>query len=198
MREEKTDRRTRRTHDLLVNALVGLMEMKSYDLITVQEIIAQANVGRSTFYAHYENKDSLLLGGFDHILDLLVKEIRFTEGDRLIFDTSVLFRHAYGHYQVYHKLVWGSGFKLLVKDIHGACSRKIESRLTSLLPSNHDTAVPLPLLADALSGSLFTLVKWWLDRKMPYTPERMNEVFQELTMPGVCNALRLLPYKSGS
>src|SRR3954467_12831022 len=61
MREEKrTDRRSRRTRHMLEDALVDLMLEKRYDTITVQEIIDRANVGRSTFYAHYLDKEDLL------------------------------------------------------------------------------------------------------------------------------------------
>src|SRR4051795_6779314 len=54
------DRRSRRTRRALSDALVGLMLEKRYDTITVQEIIDRANTGRSTFYAHYLDKEDLL------------------------------------------------------------------------------------------------------------------------------------------
>lgn len=183
------DRRTKRTHDTLVHALLALIETKPYDLITVRDIIAEANVGRSTFYAHFQNKDRLLMAGFDHLLDMVAGQIHLADGKFLAFDTSVLFRHAHGHYEIYRRLVWGSGFKLLLKDGHNSLSRKIEDRLETLLSPDRRPSVPLPLFATALSGSLLVLLKWWLDRKMPYPPERMNEVFQELTMPGINLAL---------
>ena len=57
MAEDKQDRRTLRTQEMLIHALLDLIEKKHYDQITVQDIVEQANVGRSTFYAHYQNKD---------------------------------------------------------------------------------------------------------------------------------------------
>jgi AcrR family transcriptional regulator len=182
---EKEDRRRERTRHTLISVLLELIETKPYDLITVQDIIAAANVGRSTFYSHYRNKDDLLLGGFDHLLDVLVEQIVLGEDGEIFFRTSMLFDHARGHHVIYEKLIWGSGFKLLMKDGHAALSRKVEERLSALLPPEQARAIPLPLLAYTMSGGLLVLVKWWLERKMPYTPERMNDIFQQLTMDAV-------------
>jgi AcrR family transcriptional regulator len=145
--KEQDDRRTRRTEDSLIHALLDLIETTPYDLISVRDIIEKANVGRSTFYAHYQNKDGLLMEGFQHMLDLLVAGIAVAGESRVVFDSTMLFEHARGHREIYRKLAWGSGFKLLMKDGHAALSRKVEDRLSSLLPAGHAPSVPLPLLA---------------------------------------------------
>ncbi|EHK58261.1 TetR/AcrR family transcriptional regulator [Allomesorhizobium alhagi] len=54
------DRRVARTRTALYDALVALIRRKDYDLITVQDILEEANVGRATFYAHFTSKDDLL------------------------------------------------------------------------------------------------------------------------------------------
>src|SRR5262245_23066722 len=61
--EDHLDRRIQRTRDLLHQALISLMIEKGYEVITVQDIIDRANVGRSTFYAHYVGKQDLLVSG---------------------------------------------------------------------------------------------------------------------------------------
>ena len=61
------DRRVQKTRKLLLDALVSLILEKGYDEVSIQDIIDRANVGRSTFYAHYENKEQLLLFGHEHL-----------------------------------------------------------------------------------------------------------------------------------
>jgi len=62
-RVANTDRRIRRTCKSLHEALISLLLEKNYDEITVQEILDRTDVGRSTFYAHFEGKDELLVSG---------------------------------------------------------------------------------------------------------------------------------------
>ncbi len=191
MTKQEQDRRALRTQQALINALLELLSTRHYDKITVQDIVEQANVGRATFYAHYQNKDDLLKSGFERILDTLVQQIVSCEKDQCPFDTSVLFHHAQGHYDLYRTLVWGSGFELLTKEGHAALSKKIEDRFTLLLAGRQPPSIPLPILSYSIAGALLIMLKWWLDNKMPHTPERMDEIFQQLVMPGVSTVLGL-------
>ena len=193
MTEEKQDRRALRTREALIHALLELIENNHYDQITVEDIVQRANVGRSTFYAHYQSKDDLLLSGFEHQLDILAQQIVFDADDQLKFDTSMLFQHAHEHYEIFRTLIWGSSMELLVKDGHATLGHKIEERLKLLLSTRQFPSIPLPILASAVAGILLVLLKWWLDNKMPYTPERMNEIFQQLMMQGIQTALSAQP-----
>jgi AcrR family transcriptional regulator len=66
-KKKPIDRRVERTRRSLLNALNELILEKGYEKVTVQDVIDRANVGRSTFYAHFEDKDQLLLSGFEPI-----------------------------------------------------------------------------------------------------------------------------------
>src|SRR5579885_1231524 len=100
---KKPDRRVRRTHELLEAALLSLIKEKEFDAISVQEIIDRANVGRATFYAHYDNKEDLLESGFDGLLETLrehQRQARLNGGvieDRLFAFSHHLLAHAAEH-----------------------------------------------------------------------------------------------------
>ena len=63
------DRRQKKTRRAVYDAFAALLERKNYSSITVQEIIDEANIGRSTFYSHFETKDELLRALCSEIFD---------------------------------------------------------------------------------------------------------------------------------
>src|SRR6266498_3247645 len=67
-RKQIKDRRVQKTQDLLHEALASLIREKAYDSISVKEILDRANVGRSTFYMHFGDKDDLLVSGMHDML----------------------------------------------------------------------------------------------------------------------------------
>jgi AcrR family transcriptional regulator len=190
--KKSSDRRSQRTRQALIDALIALLAVKQYDAISIKDIVDRANVGRSTFYAYYQTKDDLLKSGFERALDMLLQHIVFSETNQdLSLDTTPLFHHAQGHYDLYRTLAWGSGFELITFEGHAALRAKLIERLSRFVPETVEPSVPLPILSYSLAGSLLILLKWWLDNKMPYSPERMDEIFQELVMPGIRDMLGL-------
>ena len=188
MQQENQDRRIERTKRLLIHALLDLTQEEHYDQISVKDIVEKADVGRSTFYAHFQNKDELLMSGFGIILQNFVDQISY-EGGSLSINAIGLFSHAYGHYEIYRTLIWGTGFELLVKDGHSALTAMIAERFTEILPRELPLQIPIEILAYAAAGSLLILLKWWLDHKMSLPPDEINDYFQRLVIPGLQSIL---------
>src|SRR3981081_3297269 len=105
MAKKVLDRRISRTRGMLQHALNSLIPKKGYEAITIQDICDAANVGRSTFYAHYNGKDDLKRSGFEHLRKELVERQRMflaipgaIRNLRLGFSLT-MFEHARDHRQ---------------------------------------------------------------------------------------------------
>jgi AcrR family transcriptional regulator len=182
----QADRRSQRTRQLLNDALLALLMERRYELITVQDIIDRANVGRSTFYAHYEDKEDLLISNFEHMLDALNEHLQHSEtGGQRLLPTLELFRHVQEHRYLYKAIVGGRGMELLTRRGQAYFSDRIEQQLRTVTTQPHTPTMPLPFISNYVAGAFVTMLKWWLDNNMPYSPERMDEMFQLLVMTGV-------------
>ena len=179
---DKNDRRSQRTRRALGDALVELMMTKGYDAISIKDIIEQANVGRSTFYSHYTDKDELFVSQLDRVVELLSRHVpQESPNGNPFFPSLGLFQHIQEQWKLYKILAWGSGVDVLTRHLQKSLSEKIEQRL---LAGGQTYEVPVSVIANFLSGSFLSLIKWWLDNKMMYSPEQMDEMFRKLALPG--------------
>ena len=179
----KNDRRSQRTRQALGYALLHLMMEKGYEAVSIKDIIDRANVGRSTFYAHYADKDELFAKQFDRMIEMLIQHTPQDDSDRnLLFPSLRLFEHIQEQWKLYKILSRESGINVHTRQLQKSISERIEQRL---LASGQTFDVPVPIIANFLAGSLLSLLKWWLDNKMPYTPKQMDEIFQKLALPGI-------------
>lgn len=187
----RPDRRAERTRQLLGDALVGLMLEKSYKAITVQDIVERANVGRSTFYARYRDKDDLLMSQLGWMIDQLSQHMAAEQSESALLPSLDLFRHVQTHYPIYRAVMaWGGqGLDQILSAFETLLTTTAEKRLLAKLPSPETLPVPLPVLANYVAGTLLNLLKWWLGNKMPYPPERMDELFRQLVTPTVSAVL---------
>jgi AcrR family transcriptional regulator len=178
---DKHDRRSQRTRHLLSEAFVQLMREKGYSAITVHDLIERANIGRSTFYSHYRDKDDLFVHELDRVIEALSHRIP-QEEELPYFPSLGLFRHVGEEVELYKALVWTPGIDLLIKHLQKSLSSRIEQGLQK---SAKDFDIPLPILANSIAGSFLTLLKWWLENKMTYSPEEMDAMFRRLTIEGI-------------
>ena len=179
------DRRVRRTQQALIQALVDLVLAKRYDAITIQNLLDRADVGRSTFYAHYRGKDDLLLQSFLGMLELLDQVLDRDDPDsRRVAPVKELFAHI-GEFRSFQQAL--SRAHVLERQYQvGAThvSRTIERRLAAFPQAAGAPAVPRAVRAQALAGAMFALLRWWIDHDAPYTPEQMDAMFHAIAANG--------------
>lgn len=175
MRQNGTDRRALRTRQLLTQAITDLLLTKRYESITVQEITERANVGRSTFYAHFTDKDDLLIDGVRR----MVGELEHDQPDaRNTLSPSLgLFHHVDGHSQHYLMMARGRHLGLFLDALQKELTAMFVGRLAPRVPESGTTRIPVPLLAAMLAGMLITTVRTWLESDLGASAEEVNRSY---------------------
>ena len=183
---KKTDARVRRTRDALGDALIALMQEKPFDTITVQDVLDRAHVSRSTFYAHYSDKDDLLMSDSEEFFEALSMALS-AHGDKSdrVFPVKEFFTHLADVQPFFKALVKSGRFQENMELARGHFARGIERRLSELPRARSIPAGELPAIAFTHAGALLSLLTWWLDRGMREPPEQMDELFHRMLWKGI-------------
>lgn len=189
-RKDGTDRRAQRTRRLLAQALVALIRVKRYEAITVQEIAEYADVGRSTFYAHYTDKDELLVDSVHQMLEGLETGPPGS-ADTLAFSLA-LFHHvaSHSHKDLYEVMARGRHLALFLDALQSELTAVLTARLNARAPRARRTAVPVPLLAAMVGGMLITTVRTWLDAGLTPSAAVVNRAFVTAAEAAIAAGLR--------
>lgn len=183
---QKVDRRVVRTRDRLGDALIQLLLTKPFDDVTVQDVLDHARVSRSTFYAHYRDKNDLFLSDVDDFFEgMATLLIRSNDSSTRVAPVRELFRHIADARDFYAVLV-ESGRIHDVKELGTAhFARGIEERLARPRAAGAIPKERRGPVAHALAGALFSLLSWWVRHGMTMTPEQMDDLFHAMAFKGV-------------
>ena len=176
------DRRQQKTRDAVFDALTALLGKKRYEEITVQEIIEEAGIGRSTFYAHFETKDEMLRAMctdlFNHVFTESRPEAFRQDRDRLQQKLTGILHHLK---EDSHQL------KGILKSDSGEVFMRFFREYLNVLFRKHlcefRRDVPADYLLHHLTGSFAETVKWWMEEDTRHTPEEVAGYFMAVIRP---------------
>jgi AcrR family transcriptional regulator len=188
---KQPDRRIQKTRLLLHKALMSGILEKKYESITVQEILDRANVGRSTFYVHYRDKDELLLSGLQHVKNLLqaaqaaAMAPQGKSYERIIGFSFAMFEHVY-EYRAVNRALLGSNAEAVVRRyIHAALVAIVQEQVIAELRKRkrRSSAVSPELLTHFLVSTFISVMTWWLNSRSPVAPKEIDQAYRELVLP---------------
>lgn len=188
---KRRDRRVERTQQLIRGALLSLIRERGFEALTVQEIIDRANVGRATFYAHFENKDDLLVSGFDDLRASLKASQRDalsrgrTVEDRVFGFSHEVFAHTNEYREVFRAMVGKRSGAVVQRLLHKLVGDLVREDVKATMITSEKTAVPPEALVQFIAGALFGLVMWWLGGKMRLSVTEVNALFRRLAIPAL-------------
>ena len=181
------DRRQQKTRKAVLSAFEGLVSEKRYEQITVQDIIERADIGRTTFYAHFETKDSVLdaicTDLFSHIFDEHPEEEEdhdFSKALNTLQDklTHILY-HLKEDQKHYGRLFSGESAELFWDYFRRWFEKELGEEIRDILKTKKIT-VPENLFMGLYIGTFIETVKWWFRDGCKETPEQVERYFKEV------------------
>ncbi|MDX5044543.1 TetR/AcrR family transcriptional regulator [Streptococcus agalactiae] len=168
------DRQIQKIKVAIYNAFISLLQENDYSKITVQDVIGLANVGRSTFYSHYESKEVLLKELCEDLFHHL-----FKQGRDVTFEEYLV--HILKHFEQNQDSI----ATLLLSDDPYFLLRfrsELEHDVYPRLREEYITKVDIPedFLKQFLLSSFIETLKWWLHQRQKMTVEDLLKYY--LTM----------------
>jgi len=177
------DRRQRKTREAVFTAFTSLLQEKPYSAITVQQILDRADVGRSTFYAHFETKDALVVALCTEIADHVFSGTHASEATHDFSgagrDVQAEVTHILYHIQeskpyLEGLLRSGSG-ELFMAELRRRVAKELAPELSAGIEG-----VPADYLANHVACDFAETVRWWM-RNPHYAPEEVCRFFLATT-----------------
>lgn len=181
------DRRQRKTREAIFEAFTELLSEKSFEKMTVGEIIERADVGRATFYAHFETKDFLVKELCEELFCHIFDSVCVPPADhKHIFTCSEngsVFLHLIKHLKKNDKnilkLLFGRNNELFSEYFKKNLETLVESQL-SLFEKRKSEKLPRDIFVNHITATFVETVRWWVEHGMKESPETVEEYFKLL------------------
>jgi AcrR family transcriptional regulator len=204
--DRKLDRRISRTRRNLQEALFDLILEKGFDSITVEEITTRADLGRTTFYLHYRDKEDLLMQAVRDQVDGLVSQLSqfpfrgvqrsgSNSGMEAVTPMIALaFQHVAQNVVFYRVLLRGEGTHAALQRLRQILAQAILELIRHFTQRDEkelNPTIPIDVFLNSLAGAWVGLMSWWLEEDMPYSPEEMAIMYQRMFMRSTLEVLGL-------
>jgi AcrR family transcriptional regulator len=173
---------------------MALIQEKGFEGLSVQEIIDRANVGRATFYAHFDSKEDLLASGIENLRESLKQRQRqgLSAGgsdERLFAFSRELFIHANEHRVVFRAMV-GQRSGAVVQQMLQKMLVDLVREEVKRTWAEKENEMPREAVSQFIGSGLFGLLMWWGNGKMRMAVDDVDAVFRRLAIPALKAAAR--------
>lgn len=179
MTHDSDDPRPPATRSRLLESLLELTIERGYGKIRVRDILERAAVARSTFYAHFDNKDDLLVGGFD-LFRVRPVDREGTQPEPLLPDVEPPLAHAALFRDLYESLAKGGDLDLPLQRVQSDLFAGYSEVFEDLESRDFKLSGPPEILARFATGAFLALMIDWLDRGAKEPAREVAEQFQGL------------------
>lgn len=163
---KRQDRRVGKTRGAIQSAFQSLLLEQSYASITVQDILDRADVGRSTFYAHFDGKGDLLRQLVDSICDHALNPTTPEHHHDFVGrnEPEAIVEHMLCHLHERESgvcaLLTGDAASMFTDYLRGELAKRADT-VVEVRPGTPAEGMDRAFLVNHIAGSFVELVIWW-------------------------------------
>jgi AcrR family transcriptional regulator len=171
-------RRAARTRRRVEASFLALLAERGYERTSVRALVARAEVGKSTFYEHYRDKDAVLTSA----LTALEHELESSHARAPFAFLEPLLAHVSAHRMLAARLRATAAGGLLLGRFQALVGARIRAEVARRFPGAAEDRVALA--GAYAAGGLFALLEAGF-RRGPLDVPRVAKAWRELVMPGL-------------
>ena len=181
------DKREEKTLNEIHEAFTRLVNKQDYLSITIQDIIDEAGVARSTFYSHFKTKDELLLSVsnhiFEHVFSQSLKEEKTHDFSKdLIYDFRHLIIHIFYHIhdekELFKGILSSNGSEIFLNEFRRHLAILNNSYYHNY--PNIETSIPLQLKKNIDIENFIVTLKYWIKNDFKESPEEIGKYYLDI------------------
>jgi len=186
---DKQDRRVLRTRKHLRKALMQLIDEKGYDAVTIQDITERADLGRTTFYLHYQSKDELFLDHHEGFAEMM--QINTINREQLLSDEPqaeyvTFLQEISENRELFRTIVGAKDADYIMRGVAEQLQRNLENSLQQIFSTQ--PKIPVDILTRYTVSAQLSLIEWWMTQRNDYTPYQICEMLHRLQRAAICDA----------
>ncbi len=174
-----SDRRVQRTRRALREALVALILDRGWEAFSVQDVCDRADVGRSTFYTHFADKEELLVGGFEDLRSALRAQLAASGRPGPLGFSRGLIEHAHEQRRLFLALFGKKSGLVVQRRFRDLVFGLVREDLAGVLAAGRRTDAVIAFVA----GAFIELLTWSLEARSATAPEEVDALFHDLVAP---------------
>lgn len=166
MAEKKPSRQVRKTKVAVIEAFNELVLQGRYDDMRVGDITRLSDIGRSTFYEHFKDKDDVLRHSMAGMLSVLAETVNETCD---LDHVQRILEHFYENRAMARSMFNSPTMSVIIS--------ALASLIEKQLPAELSAAIPKPLIATQIAQAQFGLIRGWLNQGAPISGRVLAEAF---------------------
>ncbi|MFJ7679041.1 TetR/AcrR family transcriptional regulator [Peribacillus sp. NPDC097284] len=192
-----TDRRIIRTREVIYETVISLLSEKEFSRISVKDITNQANISRSTFYAHYQDKydwlDKTVQEKLSELKESLVNSMDNHGNDQSNLEMAdpyyeSFFENIAINQKFYHTMFTKIKSEEFLQNLYKVIRENLYLRISNMSKEQR-LLVPLDILLDYSSSSIIGITKVWVEKNMIYSPHYMALQLTRLAIVSLYRAM---------
>lgn len=177
MKDKKMDLRIIKTKKSLYEALLTLMEEKTFEEIKVSDICSKALINRSTFYAHFDDKYTLLADLIQDLKTSLQEELLknkniTTSKEYYLAVVELLLDHMEEKRNIYTSIMIHNKNSIAMDMIYDTLNEDITKRIKEEGSTKYNN-IPREFIATFYLGAILNVGMEWIRNIDKYTREDM-------------------------